>query len=82
MVSPILPALGQQRPTVPPDKLAADVIQRLDQAVAERRVWNIHGLLVLQNRGIDRRAVLLRGKIGREALVISERSSSRRRRLP
>jgi len=49
MVSPILPALGQQRPTFPPDKFAADVIRRLDQAVAERRVWNIHGLLVLQN---------------------------------
>jgi CubicO group peptidase (beta-lactamase class C family) len=25
------------------------MIRRLDQAVAERRVWNIHGLLVLQN---------------------------------
>ena len=49
IVSPILPALGQQRPMVPPDKFAADVIQRLDQAVAERRVWNIHGLLVLRN---------------------------------
>ena len=49
MVSPILPALGQQPPTVPPDKFAADVIQRLDQAVAERRIWNIHGLLVLRN---------------------------------
>src|ERR1700761_1858919 len=49
MGSPILPALGQQHPTFPPDKFATDVIRRLDQAVAERRVWNIHGLLVLQN---------------------------------
>ena len=50
MVSPILPSLGQQRPTFPPDKFATDVMLRLDQAVAERRVWNIHGLIVLQNR--------------------------------
>ena len=49
MVSPILPALGQQRPALSPDQFATDVSRRLDQAVAERRVWNIHGLVVLQN---------------------------------
>ena len=47
MVSPILPALGQQRGA--PEKFAADINQRLDQAMAERRVWNIHGLVVVQN---------------------------------
>ncbi|HXH42373.1 MAG TPA: serine hydrolase [Bradyrhizobium sp.] len=49
MGSPILPVLGQQRPPLVPENFAADVIRRLDQAVAERRVWNIHGLVVLQN---------------------------------
>lgn len=49
MVSPILPVLGQKRPALVPEKFAADVIRRLDQAIAERRVWNIHGLVVLQN---------------------------------
>ncbi len=43
------PSLGMERPAPPSDKFAIDVIRRLDQAVAERRVWNIHGLLVLQN---------------------------------
>jgi CubicO group peptidase (beta-lactamase class C family) len=46
---PILPTSGQQRPTVSSDQFTADVIRRLDQAIADRRVWNIHGLLVLQN---------------------------------
>lgn len=32
-----------------PDQFSADVIRRLDQAIAERRIWNIHGFLVLQN---------------------------------
>ena len=46
---PILPSVGQQQLTVLSDQFAADVIRRLDQAVAERRVWNIHGVIVLQN---------------------------------
>lgn len=49
MASPTLPALGQKRPMLPSDGFAADVTRLLDQAIAERRVWNIHGLLVLQN---------------------------------
>ncbi|WP_245481360.1 hypothetical protein [Bradyrhizobium sp. LVM 105] len=49
MGSQILPARGQQQPTFPSDQFATEVIRRLDQAVAERRVWNIHGLLVLKN---------------------------------
>lgn len=49
MVSPIPSAFGQQRSTTPPDKFAAQIIQRLDQAVAERRVWNIHGILILKD---------------------------------
>jgi len=28
---------------------AADIAQRLDKAIAEKRIWNIHGLVVLQN---------------------------------
>lgn len=28
---------------------AADVVRRLDHAIAEKRVWNIHGLVVLRN---------------------------------
>jgi len=47
--SPILPAFGQQPAAFSADKFAAGIIRTLDQAVAERRVWNIHGLLVLQN---------------------------------
>ncbi|MBR0860283.1 serine hydrolase domain-containing protein [Bradyrhizobium liaoningense] len=49
MASPIPPALGQQRPAISPDKFAADVVERLDQAIAQRRVWNIHGLVILQD---------------------------------
>lgn len=49
MGAPILPAAGLQSPTLPPDTFATEVIQRLDQAVAERRVWNLHGLVVLLN---------------------------------
>jgi CubicO group peptidase (beta-lactamase class C family) len=33
----------------PPEQLAADIIQRLERALAERRLWNVHGLLVAQN---------------------------------
>nr|GAJ34269.1 beta-lactamase class C and other penicillin binding proteins [Bradyrhizobium sp. DOA9] len=46
---PLRSASGQQQPTLPSGQFANDVVRRLDQAVAERRVWNIHGLLVLQN---------------------------------
>lgn len=44
-----MPAPGQQQAALASDKFAAEVSRRLDQAVAERRVWNIHGLVVLQN---------------------------------
>ncbi|MGJ5047900.1 serine hydrolase domain-containing protein [Bradyrhizobium oligotrophicum] len=47
--SPIMPARGRQQATFDSDAFSAGVIQRLDQALAERRVWNIHGLVVLQN---------------------------------
>ncbi|MCK1576980.1 serine hydrolase [Bradyrhizobium sp. 174] len=46
---PVRSASGELQPTLPSDQFADDVIRRLDQAVADRRVWNIHGLLVLQN---------------------------------
>jgi CubicO group peptidase (beta-lactamase class C family) len=49
VISPILPTSGQQQPTLSTDQFTADVIRRLDHAIAERRVWNIHGLLVLQD---------------------------------
>ncbi|MGX4802325.1 serine hydrolase domain-containing protein [Bradyrhizobium guangdongense] len=49
MGTSILPALGQQSPADPSDKFASEVIRRLDQAIAERRVWNIHGLVVVRN---------------------------------
>jgi CubicO group peptidase (beta-lactamase class C family) len=31
------------------EQFAAEVVRRLDQAIAERRVWNIHGLVILQH---------------------------------
>jgi CubicO group peptidase (beta-lactamase class C family) len=31
------------------EQFAAEVVRRLDEAIAERRVWNIHGLVVLQH---------------------------------
>lgn len=46
---PIMPAPGQQQATFASDRSAAEVSRRLDQAIAERRLWNIHGLVVLQN---------------------------------
>jgi CubicO group peptidase (beta-lactamase class C family) len=49
MVSADPAGFGAATAQLPPDKFATDVIRRLDQAVAERRVWNIHGLVVLQN---------------------------------
>jgi CubicO group peptidase (beta-lactamase class C family) len=56
MSSQISPGAAQQRPTLPPasenDALAAEVTRRLDRASAERRVWNIHGLLVLRHGNV------------------------------
>jgi CubicO group peptidase (beta-lactamase class C family) len=31
------------------EQFAAEVVRRLDQAIAERRVWNIHGLVILHH---------------------------------
>jgi CubicO group peptidase (beta-lactamase class C family) len=51
--SQILPASAQRQPAFPfaseNSAFADDAAQRLERAVAERRVWNIHGLLVLRN---------------------------------
>ncbi len=51
--SQILPALAQQQSTFPfaseSSGFAAEVVQRLDRAVAEGRVWNILGIVVLRN---------------------------------
>ncbi|WP_245452243.1 serine hydrolase domain-containing protein [Bradyrhizobium forestalis] len=49
MGTPILPVLGQRSSTDTSDKFASDVIRKLDQAMAERRIWNLHGLVVVQN---------------------------------
>jgi CubicO group peptidase (beta-lactamase class C family) len=53
MTSSPLPVNAQQETRLPLASenagFAADVAQHLDQAIAEKRVWNIHGLVVLQN---------------------------------
>ncbi|GLH80651.1 serine hydrolase [Bradyrhizobium sp. SSBR45G] len=53
MSSQILPVAGQQgwdfASAADGDAFAADVARRLDQALAERRLWNIHGLIVLRD---------------------------------
>jgi CubicO group peptidase (beta-lactamase class C family) len=49
MVSAVPSSFRAATAQFPSDKFATDVMRRLDQAVAEGRVWNIHGLLVLQN---------------------------------
>lgn len=50
---PILPVAGQQgwdfASAGDGDAFAAGVARRLDQALAERRLWNIHGLIVLRD---------------------------------
>ncbi|MGC2777182.1 MAG: serine hydrolase [Bradyrhizobium sp.] len=48
MSSQLPPASGHQQPTSE-EAFAADVTRRLDRAIAERRIWNIHGLLVVQH---------------------------------
>ncbi|CCD91621.1 putative Beta-lactamase [Bradyrhizobium sp. ORS 375] len=52
MSSQIAAAAAQQTwdflPAADGDAFAAGVARRLDQAVAERRIWNVHGLIVLR----------------------------------
>lgn len=52
MISQGFPAIGQSRYTYSPEKFAADVTKRLDQAIRDRRLWNIHGLIVLRNADV------------------------------
>ena len=51
--SQMLPVAGQQpwdfASAADGDAFAAGVARRLDQALAERRLWNIHGLIVLRD---------------------------------
>ena len=53
MSSQMFPVAGQQKWDFPSaadgDAFAAGVARRLDQALAERRLWNIHGLIVLRD---------------------------------
>lgn len=52
-MSSTLPVEAQQEPWRPLASehatFAADVARRLEQAIADKRVWNIHGLVVLRN---------------------------------
>jgi CubicO group peptidase (beta-lactamase class C family) len=53
MTSSPLSATAQQEPWLPLASenagFAADVARRFDTAIAEQRIWNVHGLVVLQN---------------------------------
>jgi hypothetical protein len=46
---PVSAELPNVSATARPTDFAADLDDRLDKAIAERRIWNIDGLVVLRN---------------------------------